>query len=100
MTPIGKPMTLHGKIMFALHALVLIGCVRAGSLSLAQGLWRQAVALFVIALVSLVSLFREISRAECDEEPAGTPQWLRRMRRSRDSWCQAHPARTDSEGQP
>lgn len=67
-------MTTVGKIMFAIHGLVLIGTARAASIAIMQGTWDLAAVLFLLAALNLIAIFREISRAELVE---GDPYWIR-----------------------
>lgn len=69
-------MTRAGKIMFGLHALVLIGTVRAGAIALHAGFWNLAFTLYAMAVIALVAIFREIDRAELHEAGRPLPYWL------------------------
>lgn len=69
-------MTRAGKIMFGLHALVLIGTARAGAIAFHAGVWELAITLYAMAVIALVAIFREIDRAELHEAGRPLPYWL------------------------
>ncbi|MEW2568397.1 hypothetical protein [Streptomyces sp. NPDC047070] len=71
--------------MFAFHALVLIGCTRAGSIAVAAGVWPLALTLYAIAGIALAAMFREISRAELAEAEHTSPRWVRWLRARREA---------------
>lgn len=69
-------MTRTGKIMFAFHGLILVGCTRAGTIALVDGTWPLGLTLTAIAAVCFAALLREVSRAELHEAGRPLPYWL------------------------
>lgn len=70
-------MTTPGKIMFGAFGLVLIGCARAATIALSRRDWDLASTLYVLAVICLAGIFREISRAELHESGRPHPAWSR-----------------------
>lgn len=69
-------MTITGKIMFALHGLILIFTVRAGSIAATDGTGDLAAVLYLLAVVNLIAILREIGRAELHEAGRPAPYWV------------------------
>lgn len=69
--------TRSGGAALVLHALVLLGCARAGTLALIAGTPAPAFAFYVIAAVALTGIVREVSRAALLEPAHAAPYWLR-----------------------
>lgn len=76
-------MTISGKVMFGLHALVLIGCTRAASIAVNAGNWPLALTLLAIAVIGVTAMFREASRVQFHEAGGRAPYWIVLLRRRR-----------------